>query len=126
MPLGNIETAGMRAMRWRALKSWVPSWLRVRPRAPRLGLRWQIALLGTCGVLLVGGIYWVGLQSQQALQREADTATRLKILIDDVAHGLLRVYQIDTAFLLRRAEALIATHDDIIRQVTAALAEIEA
>src|SRR5262245_45868046 len=113
MSLGQSKPLGSR-MRWRML----PSWLRAggaRPRALRLGLRWQIALLGTCGVLLVGAIYWLGLQNQQALQRDADTATRLKILIDDVAHGLLRVYQVDTAFLLRRAEALIATHDEIVK-----------
>src|SRR5262249_18566155 len=114
-------------MGWRALGSWFRRVARFR-RVPRLrlGLRWQIALLGTGGVLLVGGIYLSGLQSQQALQREADSATRLKILIDDVAQNFLRVDQADTAFLLRRSETLIADHEAIVLEMGAALTGIEA
>jgi methyl-accepting chemotaxis protein len=92
----------------------------------RLGLRWQIALLGTCGVLLVGGIYFAGLRAQEALQRDADTATRLKMLVDEVAQGFLHTYQTDTEFLLRRNEKLIAAHDTMVEGIGTTQTAIEA
>jgi len=92
----------------------------------RLGLRWQIALLGTCGVLLVGGIYLVGLRIQSDFQRDADVSTRLKIVIDGFAQGFLRTYQTDTEFLLRRSEALIAQHDKGVEELSADIAAIDA
>jgi methyl-accepting chemotaxis protein len=102
-------------------------WGRLVPRRTfRLGLRWQIALLGTCGVLLVGGIYFAGLRAQEVLQRDADMATRFKMLVDDFAQGFLRTYQIDTEFLLRRNEQLIASHDGMVEQLGVTLTAIEA
>ncbi len=92
----------------------------------RLGLRWQIALLGMCGVLLVGGIYFWGLSAQATLQRYADTTTRLKILVDDTTHSFLRTYQIDTEFLLYRDSKLIASHDEMFMQTIDALTAIDA
>ena len=91
----------------------------------RMGLRWQIALLGMCGVLLVGVIYFAGLRSQEALQRNADTATKLKMLVDDVAQGFLRIYQTDTEFLLRRDERLFAVHDALVEEMGIRLAAID-
>ena len=86
----------------------------------------QILLLGICGVLLVGAIYFAGLSSQQALQRAADTAMRLKMLIDATAQDYLLAYQTDTEFLLTRKEPLIKRHDATIEKLGTTLTAIEA
>ncbi len=97
-----------------------------RGPALRIGLRAQIAILGIGGVILVSGIYFAGLHGQAAFQRSADVATHLKMLVDDVAQKFLRTYQIDTEFLLRRNEKMIAQHETEVARFGEILAAIEA
>ena len=111
---------------WRALRARLSLGSLRRALRVRLSLRLQIALLGICGVLLVGAIYFAGLSSQQALQHVADTATRLKILIDATAQDYLLAYQTDTEFLLTRKEKLINRHDATLERLATTLTAIEA
>jgi methyl-accepting chemotaxis protein len=91
----------------------------------RLGLRYQIALLGIGGVLLVGAIYVVGLRTQEEAQQSADESAILRNAVAQVAQGLLEARQAETAFLLRRDEASIAKRQEILTRTGERLSEVE-
>jgi methyl-accepting chemotaxis protein len=100
------------------------------PRLPslpqlRLGLRYQIALLGIGGVLLVGAIYVVGLWTQEQAQQSADESAILRNAVAQVAQGLLEARQVETTFLLRRDEASIAKRQDTLARTGERLSEVE-
>jgi methyl-accepting chemotaxis protein len=55
----------------------------------RLGLRYQIALLGIGGVLTVGAIYLAGLRIQEEAQKSSDESVLLRNAVAQIAQGLL-------------------------------------
>jgi methyl-accepting chemotaxis protein len=91
----------------------------------RFGLRGQIASLGLGGVLLLGVIYWLGFSTQDRLQRAADESTALRTAMTAIGMGLLEAREIESAFLLRRQEALAVRREEVIRRTAAHLREVE-
>ena len=93
--------------------------------ALRLGLRWQIALLGMGGVLLLGLVYMIGLSRQETLQATADASAKLRAAIVAIHADLGTARQAETEFLLKRREALIAKRDAAVTRVGERLKDVE-
>ena len=89
------------------------------------GLRGQIAALGIGGVLLLGLIYTQGARTQAALQQVADDGARLHAAVSALDRHLIDAHRIETEFLLRRREQLIAEREALIGQMGERLAEVE-
>jgi methyl-accepting chemotaxis protein len=92
----------------------------------RFSLRYQIACLGIGGVALLGPIYWSGVSTQQHYQAAADASTELLAHVSAMMSGLLRAHQIETDYLLKRRDALIAERDKTLQDVGAELSAVEA
>ena len=60
-----------------------------RPKQLRIGLRFQIALLGIAGVVLTGAVCLVGLHSGANAQREADESTKLQSHVAGLSESYL-------------------------------------
>jgi methyl-accepting chemotaxis protein len=91
----------------------------------RFGLRGQIASLGLGGVLLLGIIYWLGLATQEGLQRASHESTALRNAIAAIGTDLLESREIESAFLLRPREALVTRREEVIRGTAAQIGDIE-
>ncbi|GJE31616.1 methyl-accepting chemotaxis protein [Methylobacterium oxalidis] len=92
----------------------------------RLGLRWQIALLGMGGVLLLGVVHMLGQNRQDALQRVADRGSELHAAMIGIHADLGAARQAETEFLLDRREALIAKRETLVARVGERLRSVEA
>ena len=92
----------------------------------RLGLRWQIALLGMGGVLLLGFVHMLGQNRQDALQRVADRGSELHAAMIGIHADLGAARQAETEFLLERREALIAEREALVARVGERLRSVEA
>jgi methyl-accepting chemotaxis protein len=97
---------------------------RVRGRL-QLGLRGQILLLGVAGVLVVGAIYFAGLQVEERSQHEAQRFGALERLTAKVSENLLQARETATQFLQKPTDKKVAAHDETVKSAIASLAEIE-
>ena len=94
-------------------------------RLPRMDLRVQIALLGIGGVLLLGAISATGSRTQARYQEAADRSAELRADIALLVDDLLTAHQIETEFLLRRQEALIARREAVLARAGGRLGDVE-
>jgi methyl-accepting chemotaxis protein len=80
----------------------------------RLGLRWQIAMLGIGGLLLVGTVYFVGSRIETEKQEIADQSAALAADVAALSEDMLQAKQIATEFLAKQSHAAVDKHTAII------------
>jgi len=91
----------------------------------RPGLRTQIYLLGTSGLLLLGCIYLYGNYVQGHFQRAADESAILKNLVGSFAGDVLEARRLEVDFLLRPNESLVPLREAVMEDAAKQLAELD-
>ncbi|TAK49888.1 MAG: methyl-accepting chemotaxis protein [Xanthobacteraceae bacterium] len=91
----------------------------------RIGLRMQILLLGTVGVLLIGTIYLVGLRVENAAIHKSDTSIALQVRIADAVEKFIEARQVAGEFTRMPSERLIERNNELLAGVRVDLEGIE-
>jgi methyl-accepting chemotaxis protein len=91
----------------------------------RIGLRIQIALVGTIGVLVTGSICLIGLQLAANTELESLQLVHLREHVTGLSAGYLEAGELATEFLRKHDEKLVARHADIVKVALQNLSEIE-
>ena len=101
------------------------SGVRRKGRALRLGLRGQVTLLGTAGVVMIGAICLVGLQIDTKAQREADASVGLDGELAALTENYLAVRQVGAEFVKKADEKWIPRHQQLTDEALGRLSSIE-
>jgi len=94
-------------------------------RILRPGLRTQVCVLGTSGVLVLGCIYLYGNYVQGHFQRAADESAILKSLVGSFAGDVLEARRLEVDFLLRPNESLVPLREAVMEDAAKQLAELD-
>jgi methyl-accepting chemotaxis protein len=91
------------------------------------GVRQQVVSLGGLGIaglLVLGAIDYAGNRSLDALQATADASAAIRTVASALSKALSETHRLDSEFLLRRSDALIASHDRTAKEAEEHSAEL--
>jgi methyl-accepting chemotaxis protein len=91
----------------------------------RIGLKIQIALLGTLGVLFTGAICLVGLNLVAMTQLESQQSVTLRLHVLGLSANYLEARQVAVEFLRKHDEKLIDKHAGVMQTALGRLSAIE-
>lgn len=90
-----------------------------------IGLRGQVTLLGTAGVVMMGVICLVGLQIDSSVQRDADASVGLDHQVAALTEDYLAVRQVGAEFVKKADEKWIPRHQQLMNEALNHLSAIE-